>query len=301
MACRAAPATGQPIRTAAAAIMSGLHVRLWCARRTGRRQEVKVLWNEGAANSRFSASRASVPVRGQAKRRQRYGRAGPLSIEKTMVRGAGAFRAAEGNIAGIFLARCRRAPRCEGAHARPHAFCRDPGRSSIRPACRGGTVWGKEKAEARDGRLEEAGRGHATCDVGEQGSARSCGAAGGKGLDQGESGKPRHAPNAVSGKRDTGGGPDTASCREKPAGASHGAFPPHDAGGAWRVVLRAEGGRGCWCRKSGCPTCTDACTTGERTGRRQCGGQGYPGRTAGHDRSGSRHRRTGSSGKRLWT
>ncbi len=248
-----------------------------------------------------TASRASVPVRGQAKRRQRYGRAGPLSIEKTMVRGAGAFRAAEGNIAGIFLARCRRAPRCEGAHARPHAFCRDPGRSSIRPACRGGTVWGKEKAEARDGRLEEAGRGHATCDVGEQGSARSCGAAGGKGLDQGESGKPRHAPNAVSGKRDTGGGPDTASCGEKPAGASHGAFPPHDAGGAWRVVLRAEGGRGCWCRKSGCPTCTDACTTGERTGRRRFGGQGCPGRTAGHDRSGSRHRRTGSSGKRLWT
>ncbi len=62
-----------------------------------------------------------------------------------MVRGAGAFRAAEGNIAGIFLARCRRAPRCEGAHARPHAFCRDPGRSSIRPACRGGTVWGRRK------------------------------------------------------------------------------------------------------------------------------------------------------------
>ena len=53
-----------------------------------------------------------------------------------MVRGAEAFRSVEGNIAGVVLVRCRRAPRCQRTHARSHAFCWDPGRSSNCPGCR---------------------------------------------------------------------------------------------------------------------------------------------------------------------
>ena len=74
-----------------------------------------------------------------------------------------------------------------------------------------------EKAEAYDERFEEVGWGHTTCEGGEQGSASLCGVAGGKGLNQGESGLPKHVPNPVSGKRATGGGPDTECfCRQSP-------------------------------------------------------------------------------------
>ena len=74
-----------------------------------------------------------------------------------------------------------------------------------------------KKAEAYDERFEEVGWGHTICEGGEQGSASLCGVAGGKGLNQGESGLPKHVPNPVSGKRATGGGPDTESfCRQSP-------------------------------------------------------------------------------------
>ena len=55
-----------------------------------------------------------------------------------MIRGAEAFRSVEGNIEDIDLVRCQRAPRCQGAHARLYAFCRDPGRSSNCPGSRPG-------------------------------------------------------------------------------------------------------------------------------------------------------------------
>ena len=114
--------------------------RIWCARRTGRRLGVQVPRNEGVTKPRFSASRALAPARGQAKRRQRHGWAGLLSTVKAMVRGAEAFRSVEGNIAGVVLVRCRRAPRCQRTHARSHAFCWDPGRSSNCPGCRRGAA-----------------------------------------------------------------------------------------------------------------------------------------------------------------
>ena len=60
-------------------------------------------------------------------------------------------------------------------------------------------------------------------------------------------GNPRIAKStrrtAVSGKRATGGEPDTESCREKPEGASHCALPPHHAGRAAPGVPRPEAGR----------------------------------------------------------
>ena len=51
------------------AVCVNAHVRIWCARRTGRRQGVQVPWNEGVTKPRLPASRASAPARGQAKRR----------------------------------------------------------------------------------------------------------------------------------------------------------------------------------------------------------------------------------------
>ena len=46
-----------------------------------------------------------------------------------------------------------------------------------------------------------------------KGAESDCGAAGGKGLNQGESGRSKHTPDAVPGKCGTGDGPDTASGR----------------------------------------------------------------------------------------
>ena len=76
-----------------------------------------------------------------------------------------------------------------------------------------------------------------------------CGVAGGKGLNQGEFGLPKHAPNSVSGKRATGGGPDTESCGERPEGTSHRALPPHHAGCAAPGVPRTKAGRCGGCRR----------------------------------------------------
>ena len=91
-----------------------------------RRPNRATFLREPCAGSREGAGEASVAVR--------TGRL--LSTETTFVRGAEAFTSAEGNIAGIALVRCRRTPRCQRTHARPDAFCRDPGRSSNCPASR---------------------------------------------------------------------------------------------------------------------------------------------------------------------
>ena len=103
-----------------------------------------------------------------------------------------------------------------------------------------------EKAEAYDERFEEVGWGRTTCEGGEQGSASFCGVAGGKGLNQGESGLPKHVPNPVSGKRATGGGPDTESfCRQSPE-VGAGWFNDHVricAGGAQQCAFLPQPGR----------------------------------------------------------
>ena len=102
-----------------------------------------------------------------------------------------------------------------------------------------------EKAEAYDERFEEVGWGRTTCEGGEQGSASFCGVAGGKGLNQGESGLPKHVPHPVSGKRATGGGPDTESfCRQSPE-VGAGWFTDHVricAGGAQQCAFLPQPG-----------------------------------------------------------
>ena len=64
-----------------------------------------------------------------------------------------------------------------------------------------------------------------SCEVGEQRDARPGGADGAKDRAQGESEKPKHAPDTGPGKRVTGGRSDTAVCTTGTRGASHGVSP----------------------------------------------------------------------------
>ena len=75
--------------------------------------------------------------------------------KRKLIWGAETLNAVEGNIPGLAMVRGRETPRCRRTHARPHAFCRDPGRSSYRPESRGRMR--KEKLEAYGERYEEVG------------------------------------------------------------------------------------------------------------------------------------------------
>ena len=168
---------------------------------------------------RFSASRASVLARGQAKRRLAVHVGGLLSTEKVLVRGAEAFGLVEGNIAGLVMVSGRRAPRCQRTHARMKAFRRDLG--GLHPTS--DSVPGSRREDrtvvAGDERGGGVRLGHSSCEVGEQGDESPGGVDGAKDRGQREVNGPKHVPDAVPGSRDTGGlratqACETASCRE---------------------------------------------------------------------------------------
>ena len=75
-----------------------------------------------------------------------------------------------------------------------------------------------------------------------KGDSGPCGADGAKDRAQGESGKPKRAPDAAPGKRVTGGRPDTAIRTPGATGASDGASPPCHGRCVAPSVLRAEEG-----------------------------------------------------------
>src|ERR1700691_6219218 len=77
---------------------------------------------------------------------------------------------------------------------------------------------GRRGAIADDVRTREVGRGHSSCEAGELGGAVRCGAGGAKGRGRGECGPAKHAPDAEPGRRDTGAGTHTASCKAKEEG-----------------------------------------------------------------------------------
>ena len=83
---------------------------------------------------RFSASRASAPVRVSAKRRQRCVWAGLWSIETYMDGSAEAVGAVEGKTGCTGKVRDSRAPRCRGTQARTYVLCRDLGGLQFAPA-----------------------------------------------------------------------------------------------------------------------------------------------------------------------
>ena len=65
----------------------------------------------------------------------------------------------------------------------------------------------------------EVGPRNSSCEAGEQSGAIRRGVGGAKGGDQGECGPTKHAPGTGPGKRDTGVGPHTTSCKAKEEGA----------------------------------------------------------------------------------
>src|ERR1700730_18481797 len=63
---------------------------------------------------------------------------------------------------------------------------------------------GRRGAVADDARAWEVGRGHSSCEAGEQGRAICCGVGGARGRDRGECASTLHAPDSEPGKRGTG-------------------------------------------------------------------------------------------------
>jgi len=93
-----------------------------------------------------SPSRAVVPVRERAKRRQGRMWAGLLSNEILVNRSAEAVIRAEGNTARTELVRSGRAPRCRRTHARMYVQTRDLGGLRVVPAGRRRDREGKDRS-----------------------------------------------------------------------------------------------------------------------------------------------------------
>src|SRR2546425_9984148 len=67
------------------------------------------------------------------------------------------------------------------------------------PICVRRSASGRRGAVADDARAWEVGRGHSSCEAGEQGRAICCGVGGAKGRGQGECAPSKHAPDTVPG------------------------------------------------------------------------------------------------------
>src|ERR1700730_7933238 len=76
----------------------------------------------------------------------------------------------------------------------PTSGCRLRVRSRVRRSASG-----RRGAVADDARAWEVGRGHSSCEAGEQGRAICCGVGGAKGRGQGECAPSKHAPDTVPG------------------------------------------------------------------------------------------------------
>src|SRR5258707_497004 len=85
---------------------------------------------------------------------------------------------------------------------------------------------GRRGAIADDERTGEVRLRRSSYEDCEQGWGTSCGVGGAKGGDQGEHGSVTHAPGADPGKRATGAGACTASCKTAEEGAVHRASTP---------------------------------------------------------------------------
>ena len=147
-----------------------------------------------------------------------------------------------------------------------------PGRSSSRPAVARGRNGKEGKPKDKDERLEEVRLGHSSKETGEQRAARPGGAGGAKGRGQGKFGTPKQGPRTEAGKPVTGGGPDTASCKEKTKRASCGAPTPYHGARAENGVLLDQERR---CRRCGWRdmgrVCTRACTQEPTVRCQSCG------------------------------
>src|ERR1700720_1529401 len=99
---------------------------------------------------------------------------------------------------------------------------------------------GRRGAVADDARAWEVGRGHSSCEAGEQGGAIRCGAGGAKGRGQGECESAKHGPAAKPGNRDPGAGAQTGSRKTEKEGTVHRASPPCQHRSPRSGLLRTE-------------------------------------------------------------
>ena len=126
-------------------------------------------------NPYLSPSRAIVPARERAKRRQGRRRAGLLSNERVVIRSAEVFNWAEGHTDRTARVRSGRAPRCRRTHARMYDRSRELGDLCATAALASRSLKSRQKAERRTHGAEEVGLGHSSEEVREQ-SAGSCAA-----------------------------------------------------------------------------------------------------------------------------
>src|SRR5882757_3836589 len=113
---------------------------------------------------------------------------------------------------------------------------------------------GRRGAIADDERTREVRLRHSSDEACEQGRETGCGAGGAKGGDQGEHGSISHAPGTEPGKRATGTGTCTASCKAAEEGTVHRAPTPRHDRPASGVVLCAQtqgGARSGWSEVAG--------------------------------------------------
>ena len=121
-----------------------------------------------------------------------------------------------------------------------------PGRSSFRPGSRTGAAEGRRIPNPMVSGMKKSDEAVLPVKAANKGAQAPAEAAGGKGLNQGESARPKHAPDAGSGRRVTGGRADTASCNEKTAGETDCALAPHHDGRATVRLLRLAEDRIGW-------------------------------------------------------
>jgi hypothetical protein len=109
-----------------------------------------------------------------------------------------------------------------------------------RAACRHWPASGRRGAVADDARPREVRLRHSSYEVGEQSRATDHGADGAKGGGQGKCEPATHAPGAGPGKRVTGTGAHTESCKGKEEGTVHVALLPSQPGNSADRILRSQ-------------------------------------------------------------
>ena len=124
-----------------------------------------------------------------------------LSHERSYIAGAESFYSLERQHVRHRYARCCRPTGVEG-HITCKRIVSEPGRSRVWPSLLGEyqvrrSASGRRGAVADDARAWEVGRGHSSCEAGEQGRAICCGVRKSRG--QGECAPSKHAPDTVPG------------------------------------------------------------------------------------------------------
>ena len=119
-------------------------------------------------NPCLSPSRAVVPARERAKRRQGRMRAGLLSNEKVVIRSAEVVSCAEGYTDRTAKVRSGRALRCRRTQARMYDRSRDLGDLCVTAALASRSPKSRQKSRAEDARRREVGPTHSSEEAGEQ-------------------------------------------------------------------------------------------------------------------------------------